>query len=125
MELNCDRRISSTGSPQSLMLMNGDFVLKEAEAFARRLLKEAPLVRPLPAPVDASSTAKAWEPQLTHAWQLAFQRPITVAESTLSSRFLQQQVEHLRETKSKDPARAALVDLCQQLLCANEFLYVD
>src|SRR6476469_3329903 len=52
MELNCDRRISSTGSPQSLMLMNGDFVLKEAEAFAQRVLKDVPLVRPLLASVN-------------------------------------------------------------------------
>jgi hypothetical protein len=116
MELNCDRRISSTGSPQSLMLMNGDFVLKEAEAFARRVLKDVPLVYP---------TAASWEPQLSHAWQLAFQRPITAEESALSLRFLRQQVEYLHDSKHKDPEQAALVNLCQQLLCANEFLYVD
>ena len=125
MELNCDRRISSTGSPQSLMLMNGDFVLKEAEAFARRVLKEVPLVRTTPASVNTPSSAPAWEPQLSHAWQLAFQRPITAEELALSSRFLQQQVEYLRESKHKDPEQAALVNLCQQLLSANEFLYVD
>jgi hypothetical protein len=125
MELNCDRRISSTGSPQSLMLMNGEFVLKEAEAFAQRVLKETPLVRPLPPTPNASKSAAAWELQLSHAWQLAFQRPITAQESTLGSRFLQQQVEYLRHSKHKDPEHAALVDLCQQLLCANEFLYVD
>jgi mono/diheme cytochrome c family protein len=125
MELNCDRRISSTGSPQSLMLMNGEFVLNEAEAFARRVLKETPLVRPQPATSNASKPAAAWEPQLSHVWQLAFQRPITAQESALSSRFLQQQVEYLRENKHKDPEQAALANLCQQLLCANEFLYVD
>jgi hypothetical protein len=125
MELNCDRRISSTGSPQSLMLMNGDFVLKEAEAFAQRVLKETPLVRPQSATPNASSSAKAWEEQLSHTWQLAFQRPITAQESALSLRFLQQQVAYLRESKHKDPEQAALVNLCQQLLCANEFLYVD
>lgn len=125
MELNCDRRISSTGSPQSLMLMNGDFVLKEAEAFAQRVLKETPLVRPQPATPNASSSAKAWEQQLSHTWQLAFQRPITAQETALTSRFLQQQVAYLRANKHKDPEQAALVNLCQQLLCANEFLYVD
>jgi hypothetical protein len=38
---------------------------------------------------------------------------------------LQQQVKYLRATQNKDPDQAALVNLCQQLLSANEFLYVD
>lgn len=125
MELNCDRRILSTGSPQSLMLMNGDFVLKEADALARRVLKDIPLVGPTPASAKTANAAPNWEPQLSHAWQLAFQRSITPDESTLSSQFLQHQVEYLRATKNKNPEQAALVNLCQQLLCANEFLYVD
>ena len=125
MELNCDRRISSTGSPQSLMLMNGDFVLKQAEAFARRVLKEVPLVRPMQASANTPGLTPAWQPQLSRAWQLAFQRPISTDESALSSQFLQQQTQSLRDSKHKDPEQAALVNLCQQLLCANEFLYVD
>ncbi len=125
MELNCDRRISSTGSPQSLMLMNGEFTLKEAEAFARRVLKEVPLVHTTPASVSTPNPVRTWEAPLSHAWQLAFQRPITAEELALGSRFLAQQVEYLRESKHKDPEQAALVDLCQQLLSANEFLYVD
>ena len=125
MELNCDRRNSSTGSPQSLMLMNGDFVRKEAEEFAQRVLKEVPLVRNVPASVNTSSPASAWERQLSHVWRLAFQRAITPEESAFSSRFLQHQVEYLQNSQNKDPEQAALVNLCQQLLCANEFLYVD
>ena len=125
MELNCDRRNSSTGSPQSLMLMNGDFVRKEAEEFAQRVLKEVPLIRTTPTSVNSPSPALTWEPQLSHAWRLAFQRAITPEESALSSRFLQQQVEYLGSGQNKDPEQAALVNLCQQLLCANEFLYVD
>jgi hypothetical protein len=41
MSVNCDRRIASTVAPQSLMLMNGDFALKQAEHFAKRLRTEA------------------------------------------------------------------------------------
>ena len=37
MTLNCDRRPSSTVAPQSLMLMNGDFFLAQAEHLARRV----------------------------------------------------------------------------------------
>lgn len=124
MELNCDRRISSTGSPQSLMLMNGDFVLKQAEAFANRVLKDAPLNVNPPADGAAGSPAN-WEPQLARAWQLAYQRPISSDESAIGLQFLQQQVADLRESKNKNPEQAAVVNLCQQLLSANEFLYVD
>jgi hypothetical protein len=124
MELNCDRRISSTGSPQSLMLMNGDFVLKQAEAFGNRVLKDAPITTNT-SPDGAASSPANWEPQLSRAWQLAYQRPILPDESALCSQFLQQQVADFTEARNKNPEQAAVVNLCQQLLSANEFLYVD
>ncbi len=37
MAVNCDRRMPSTSAPQSLMLMNSDFVLDQAKAMAQRL----------------------------------------------------------------------------------------
>ena len=37
MAVNCDRRIASTVAPQSLMLMNGDFALKQAQKLATRI----------------------------------------------------------------------------------------
>ncbi len=42
MAVNCDRRNPSTSAPQSLMLMNSDFILDHAKAMARRLRAEAP-----------------------------------------------------------------------------------
>ena len=42
MTLNCDRRPSSTVAPQSLMLMNGDFMLAQADHLAKRVRAEAP-----------------------------------------------------------------------------------
>ena len=41
VEPNCEVRNSSTVTPQSLLLMNNDFVLDQAEAFAARLKKSA------------------------------------------------------------------------------------
>ncbi|HEY1067870.1 MAG TPA: DUF1553 domain-containing protein, partial [Pirellulales bacterium] len=41
MAVNCDRRTTSTVAPQSLMLMNGDFTLKQAEHLAKRIRAEA------------------------------------------------------------------------------------
>jgi hypothetical protein len=125
MEINCDRRISSTSSPQSLMLMNGDFVLKQAEAFANRVLKEKPLAAPAPTTDPTSRPELSPEPQLAHAWELAYQRPITAEELSLSSQFLIQQIASLRASQHENAQQAALVNLCQQLLASNEFLYVD
>ncbi len=42
MSVNCDRRISSTVALQSLMLMNGDFTMKQADQLAKRLRLETP-----------------------------------------------------------------------------------
>ncbi|MBA4107085.1 MAG: hypothetical protein C0485_15170 [Pirellula sp.] len=124
MEVNCDRRISSTGSPQSLMLMNSDFVLKQAEAFAQRVLKEVPPSASLPAVAQAGASTVAWGPQLAHAWKLAYQRPITTEELSFGSQFLQQQIAS-QDSAQENPEQAALINLCQQLLASNEFLHVD
>ena len=40
MEVNCERRPSSTAAPQSLMLMNSKFILRHAEKFAARAKAE-------------------------------------------------------------------------------------
>ena len=41
IEPNCEVRNSSTATPQALILMNGDFAVTQAEAFAERVKKEA------------------------------------------------------------------------------------
>jgi hypothetical protein len=127
MEVNCDRRQSSTVPTQSLMLMNSHFMLDQAARFAARLQSDAG--------EDRSR-------QLTRAWLLAFSRAPTEQELAGALDFLSRQVEHLRsapeqqaERPKKDekakpapkpsPELQALTNLCQALLSANEFLYVD
>src|SRR5206468_4754075 len=53
MEVNCDRRQSSTVPTQSLMLMNSQFVLSQAARFAARLQWEA-------GQDPANQVARAW-----------------------------------------------------------------
>lgn len=48
MEVNCAKRPSSTVAPQSLLMMNSQFVLNQAAQMSERILKEAP-INPLPA----------------------------------------------------------------------------
>ena len=130
MEVNCERRLSSTVATQSLMLMNSQFILDQSARFARRLQTE-------------SGDDRAG--QIARAWQLAFSRSPTDAELADALDFLSRQVEHLKNVaenqpvEKKDakkdekakavakpaPEQQAFTDLCQALFSANEFLYVD
>src|SRR5262249_11775383 len=60
MTVNCERRVSSTGAVQSLMLMNNESVLKEAEQFAQRLRRETPadFAKDVAAPLAAKFPAQ-------------------------------------------------------------------
>ena len=132
MEVNCERRQSSTVPTQSLMMMNSQFILDQAARFAMRLKTEA-----------GEDPAR----QVARAWQLAFSRSPTEQERADALDFLSQQVEQLQtlsenkdaekkdaQSKKDDKSKAvtkpapqlqALTNFCQALLSANEFLYVD
>ncbi len=110
-ELNCERRNSTTSAPQSLMLLNSDFVRKQAGHLAARVKAE----------VKSDPTTERF---VTTAWNLAYLRPPTAEELRLGVSFLKDQTAALGG-KAKDPELAALTNLCQQLLASNEFLYVD
>lgn len=68
MTVNCERRVPSTGAPQSLMLMNSEFVLKHAAHFAQRVRTEAPagFAREITQPLAASF------PRHNEAWQFGY-----------------------------------------------------
>jgi len=130
MEVNCERRQSSTVATQSLMMMNSQFILDQAARFAQRLQQEA-----------GENRLRKVE----RAWQLAFNRSPTVLELADALEFMSRQVDYLKTVAEKEtvetkdskkeektkpaakpaPELQALIDLCQALLSANEFLYVD
>ncbi len=109
-EVNCDRRGSSTVAPQALMLMNSKFIRDQSAHFARRLYDQAP---------------GGLRQRVALAWQLAYQRPASRDEVDLGCRFVQRQTDLLRGAHGAAAERAALTNLCQQLLASNEFLHVD
>jgi hypothetical protein len=129
--LNCERRLSSTVAPQALMLMNSDFLLKQAGHFAQRLIREVPsdpLTLPSP-PSDGGEgrvrgTAALLDRRLALAWQIAYLRAAEPDEIAAARRFIESQRARLPKAGA-DPDLAALTNLCQQLLSSNEFLYVD
>lgn len=68
MEVNCALRPSSTVAPQSLMMMNSEFVLNQAEKMAARALREDP-VHPTPKiEFAAADLAAALQPR----WQFGY-----------------------------------------------------
>ncbi len=105
METNCDRRSSSTVAPQALLLMNSDFILERARAFAQRVQADAaPATENL---ATATSTAlaagqtngsdsDALRRQLKLAWELAYCREATDDELDLAAAFVSRQRRELR-----------------------------
>ncbi|WP_437222807.1 PSD1 and planctomycete cytochrome C domain-containing protein [Planctomicrobium sp. SH661] len=117
MTPNCAVRRTSTGSPQSLMLINSQFILDYSSRFARQLEAAAP---------------GNLHTQIEKAWQLAYCRTPEPSELASAESFIQEQATLLQERLSQinapgelTPQQRALDSLCQMLLCSNEFLYVD
>ncbi len=120
MEVNCESRPSSTVAPQSLMMMNSDFILTHAKAFAERLQSTAGV------PVEADSSVG---PLVEQAFELAYCRPPSESELAISQEFLSHQLETIEATRPADAAESpmlqAMTNLCQVLLSSNEFLYIE
>jgi hypothetical protein len=98
-------RFSSTQPTQALLMMNSEFVNKQAAIFAERLKKEA---------------GKETAAQVRLAWLLATQRPPTEAE-------VRRGVALIEALQREDglSADAALSGFCLVVLNLNEFVYLD
>jgi len=133
MEPNCEGRAASTVAPQSLALMNSEFALSQATAFADRLRAEC-----------GSDAAAA----VRRAWKLAFAADPAEEEVKKGVEFLQKQTATLKAAEASGtkllrpvmrqptgpsavkpepstPEHAALATFCQALMSANAFLYID
>ena len=115
MTPNCTQRRHSTVAPQSLMLLNSQFIIEYADKTGERLMQSHR---------DDKSA------QVTKAWELTYGRQPSASEFASAISFLEEQAELLRERIGRDePASAltqkALSSLCQMLFSSNEFLYVD
>ncbi|MCH2128180.1 MAG: PSD1 and planctomycete cytochrome C domain-containing protein [Pirellulaceae bacterium] len=138
METNCNCRSVSTVATQSLMLMNGAFVLRQAKNFAQRVASSAtPLphdrLAGLPTLPNATEQglagpAKSTETilgEVVQAWRLAYARSPSDVELQWAAQFL---IEQLQVLYAEDPDSAtdrAMTNLCHALVSSNEFLYID
>ncbi len=120
---NCEIRAVSTVPPQSLVMMNDQFVLERSQDLATRLRRER------------SGDARG---QVMLLWRLLFACEPDNAELQRSLVYLAEQTEAIRSTvdpggEKKKDAKAPAVDvplqalasLCQTLLGSNRFLYLD
>jgi len=96
-----DRRTITSIAPQSLTLFNGEFVNRQAQQFAQRLMTEA---------------GPDLNPQLDLAFRLALTRSPTANEGLAMKQFFD------REAAATNP-QAALVQVCRVILNLNEFVY--
>jgi cytochrome c553 len=102
------QRNVTTTPTQALLMLNSPFMQQQAQAFAARLLKEAPAGE---------------EARIDTAFRLAFGRPATVAQQDLARAFVAEQAKRLPQ--AADARQAVWAEFCLVLLNANEFLYVD
>ncbi len=123
--LSCERRQNTTVAPQSLALMNNEFIHRQARAFAVRLLRESG---------DDLSVC------IENAWLLALSRLPTEQEKRRNLEFLvtlEQKSNHNgnqqaalsglpEQLRTISSARVeALAKLCLAIFNLNEFLYID
>jgi len=101
-------RISTTVPTQSLAMLNSPFVRQQAEKLAQRIKPQ----------IDTSLAAG-----IDQAYLVLFARQPSEPERNRLIAFLEQQ----RAALGTDAAATdkALVEVCQLLLCLNEFVYVD
>lgn len=97
-------RVSTTLPTQALTMMNSPFVRQQAEKLAVRIRPNNDI--PLEVAVD-------------RAYQFVFARQPSKEERDRMVAFINQQVA------AKTDLKIALAEVCQVLICLNEFVYVD
>ena len=103
-------RPSTTTAPQALMLLNDDFVQKQAAALAERINREG---------------GEHPEKQITRAFQLVLQRLPTKVELKASLSLIADQRQRAKAERNAEQERIALTSFCRGLLNVNETIYVD
>lgn len=110
---NCTRRDTSAVVSQSLMMLNDQFVLRQADHLAARVRRESP--------------APTVEQQIDFAFRLVLARPPREDElqwcvETHARHLMTYQAAGL---KGEQPREKALAQICHMLLNTSEFLYIQ
>ena len=105
-----DRRAITSVAPQALTLFNGDFVNRQAEQLAERLVREA---------------GDDPDRQIDLAFRLSLARQPTADEARLLQQFLEREAadQLVNGVAPAAARRQALVQVCRVILNLNEFVY--
>ncbi len=104
-------RIATTVAPQALMMLNSELVLQASDQFAKRLTNEVP--------ADDSTRG-------ARLVRLAYGREPSAGELAEQQTFLKAAEQAFESTADVAARRqAAWSTLCQVMLAANEFIYVN
>jgi len=111
LNVTCERRATSTVPTQALTMLNNEFVLMQADSFAKRVMKEAG--------DDPAAQVKAM-------YEIALSRDPTAKEVATNVAFLKKQRDHELNGGAKEDTAAlsALTDLAHVTLNLNEFVYI-
>ncbi len=110
--VNCPKRDTSVIALQSLTMLNDEFIARESEHFASRVLAEAP---------------RAGRPAVELVFQFAFSRAPSANEMRRCLEFFLEQrqaFEHAGVT-GESAAKQTLAQLCRTLYNTGEFLYSE
>lgn len=101
------RRGSTTVAPQALAFLNSPQCRQYAEGLAKQVTGESPADR------------------VSSAYRLAYQREPAASERTAAVAFLTAQTTRHQTAGIAQAEHFALVDLCQALMSASEFIYIE
>ncbi|MBC8356395.1 MAG: PSD1 domain-containing protein [Planctomycetes bacterium] len=110
MAINCTRRMNSTTVLQSFAQLNSDFVVHAARDTGDRLLKAV--------------AAENADP-IVLAFRTILGRRPNDDEQQWCERYISMQTETWQQKTQDEAKNRAMADMCQMLLCTNEFLYVE
>lgn len=121
MSPNCEQRAFSTVAPQSLLMMNNQFVVQQSQALAERLRE------------GTSVGADGVHSLASAAWLAVFSQHPTAEQAAAAAEYLTAQIEYYTQHPPASPPKAPAVDpvtlalstFCQALVSSNAFLYVD
>jgi hypothetical protein len=106
------QRSTTTTAPQALMFMNSPLGRQAAEGFAGRLA------------AACAGAGGSTDAAVRLGYRIAYGRDPNDAEARLAAAFLADQAARHEQDGQSDPDRLALVDLCQALMSASEFIYI-
>ncbi|MBT5124862.1 MAG: DUF1553 domain-containing protein, partial [Planctomycetaceae bacterium] len=111
---NCNRRASSTVAPQSLQMLNSQFITQQSRHFADRLVR----------------LSDSTEDAIRIAWRLVYSKEINDEECSEALDFMTAMqktltTDYQNKGLKDDVQRDALSLFCQALISSNQFIYIE